>query len=164
MSIDEDTTRSNIKTHSKDNTVDVQGRHLGEFLAREVLGKPIDLVKMDIEGAEIEVIDSLDDDLIKQVGQWTIEFHDFSGLASASDVRRCVDRIAGLGFHELFWSKRRNTADVLLVNKNRLPLRRYILEQHIVRPARAGVRLASRLRTGSLARLMPFRIFAVTFI
>jgi hypothetical protein len=60
-------------------------------------------------------------------------------------MEQCVKRIAGLGFHELFWSKRRNNADVLLVNKNRLPFRRYIIEQHIVRPVRASIRLASRL-------------------
>jgi hypothetical protein len=146
MSIDEDTTRSTIKTHSKENTVDVQGRHLGEFLAKEVPGKTVDLIKMDIEGTEIEVIASLDDDLIKQVGQWTIEFHDFIGMTSVSEVESCVERIAGLGFHELFWSKHRNNADVLLVNKNRFPLGRYIVEQHIVRPARASIRLASRWR------------------
>jgi FkbM family methyltransferase len=146
MSIDEDTTRSTLKvTKEHTQTVVVQGRQFGDFLAHEVVDKSVDLVKMDIEGAEIEVIASLDDDLIKQVGQWTIEFHDFIGMMSVSDVERCVERIAGLGFHELFWSKRRNNADVLLVNKNRFPLRRYIIEQHIVRPARAGIRLANRL-------------------
>jgi FkbM family methyltransferase len=144
MSIDEETTRSTLKA-TKEYTVVVQGRQFGEFLAHEVAGKTVDLVKMDIEGAEIEVIASLNDDLIKQVGQWTIEFHDFIGMMSVSDVERCVERIAALGFHALFWSKRRNNADVLLVNKNRFPLRRYIIEQHIVRPARAGIRLANRL-------------------
>jgi FkbM family methyltransferase len=145
MSIDEDITRSTIIAGSKENKVAVQGRHFGEFLAHEVAGKTVDLVKMDIEGAELEVIASLDDDLIKRVGQWTIEFHDFMGMMSASDVERCVERIAGLGFYELFWSKHRSNADVLLVNKNRFPLRRYIIEQHIVRPARAGIRFVSRL-------------------
>jgi FkbM family methyltransferase len=145
MSIDEDITRSTIKVGSEENMIGVQGRRLEEFLAGEVAGRTIDLVKMDIEGAEIEVIASLDDDLIRRVGQWTIEFHDFMGKLSECDVRQCVERIARLGFHELFWSKRRNNADVLLVNKNRLPLRRYIIEQHFVRPARAGIRLASRL-------------------
>jgi FkbM family methyltransferase len=145
MSIDEDITRSTIKSSSKENKIAVQGRNLGEFFAHEVAGKVVDLVKMDIEGAEIEVIDSLDDDLIKQVGQWTIEFHDFLGMMSVSDVERRVARIAGLGFYELFWSKYRNNADVLLINKDRFPLRRYVKEQHIVRPARAGIRLARRL-------------------
>jgi hypothetical protein len=145
MSINEDSTRSIIKKNFSENTVTVPGRHLGEFLADEVAGKTVDLIKMDIEGAELEVIASLDDDVIKRVGQWTIEFHDFMGMMSVSDVGRCVERIAGLGFHELFWSRTRNNADVLLVNKNRLSLRRYIIEQHIVRPARAGIRLANRL-------------------
>jgi FkbM family methyltransferase len=151
MTIDEDTTRRTIKVfNSKENTVAVEGRRLGEFIAHEVAGKTIDLVKMDIEGAEIEVIGSLDDDLIKRVGQWTIEFHDFMSMMSASDVHRCVERIADLGFYELFWSRHRNNADVLLINKNRFPLSRYIVEQHIVRRARAGIRFASRLLTSRL--------------
>src|SRR5262249_17995786 len=36
LSIDEDTTRSTIKESSKKNTVAVQGRHLGEFLANRL--------------------------------------------------------------------------------------------------------------------------------
>lgn len=84
--------------------------------------------------------------IIKGVGQWTIEFHDFMGTLSESDVQRRMERIAGLGFHELFWSKKRNNADVLLVNKNQLSPRRFMVEQHIVRPVRAGLRFANRLR------------------
>jgi FkbM family methyltransferase len=146
MAIDQDITRSTIKNQFKgENTVPVQGRLLGDFLAYEVAGRPVDLIKMDIEGAETEVIASLDADLIKQVGQWTIEFHDFMGIMSLSDVERCVQRIAELGFHELFWSKHRNNADVLLVNKRRFSHQRYAVEQHIVRPARAGIRFARRL-------------------
>lgn len=65
IAIDEDITRSTITGSSNDakieHTVVVQGRRLEEFLVHELGGKNIDLVKMDIEGAEIEVIDSLDD-------------------------------------------------------------------------------------------------------
>jgi FkbM family methyltransferase len=144
ISIDSDRTRSAMRSEPTENTITVQGRRLDEFLACEVGGRNIDLVKMDIEGAEIEVIASLGDDVIRRVGQWTIEFHDFMGKMSVSEVERCVKRIAGLGFHELFWSKHRNNADVLLVNKHRLSPRRYIIEQHVVRPARASIRLAKR--------------------
>jgi FkbM family methyltransferase len=56
MSIDEDISHSTIKATSKENMVAVQGRQLGEFLAHEVDGRNVDLVKMDIEGAEIEVL------------------------------------------------------------------------------------------------------------
>jgi FkbM family methyltransferase len=102
ISIDEDRTRSTIKVGSEENMVIVQGRRLGDFLSGEVAGRTIDLVKMDIEGVEIEVIASLDDDLIRRVGPWTIEFHDFMGKLSVCDVKQCVERIARLGFHELF--------------------------------------------------------------
>jgi FkbM family methyltransferase len=145
MSIHSDITRSTVMGEPTGNTINVQGRHLEEFLAHEVSGRTVDLVKMDIEGAEVEVITSLNDDLIKRVGQWTIEFHDFLGRISVSEVEQCVERIAGLGFHELYWSKHRNNADVLLVNTNRFSYRRYLKEQHIVRPARAAIRFAKRL-------------------
>jgi hypothetical protein len=49
MSIDEDMTRSTIKVRSKENTVAVQGRRVGEFLDHEVAGRTIDF-KIDIRG------------------------------------------------------------------------------------------------------------------
>ena len=135
MLVNEDITRSTIKIGQTgariENVVAVQGRRLSDFLAQETLGRSPDLVKMDIEGAEIEVIASLDDDLIRQVGQWTIEFHDFLGMTSAAEVKRCIDRIVALGFRELNWSKRRNNADVLLVNSRRFGLIRHAYEQRL---------------------------------
>jgi len=52
MSIDEDITRSTLKGVSKENMVTVQGRRLGEFLASEISGKAVDLIKMDIHRFE----------------------------------------------------------------------------------------------------------------
>ena len=148
MSVDQDTTRSSIKRPPNGNAVTVQGRSFAEFLAHELPDRPIDIVKMDIEGAEIEVIESLDDEIIQKVGQWTIEFHDFNGLVKKEDVDRCVERVLDLGFRELFWSRRRNTADVLLVNKNILSVHRHIMEQHFVRLARAGLRATKKVARG----------------
>ena len=148
LALDEaDTTRSTIKEnvseHAKKSAV-IQGRSLQEFLNNEIPNRKIDLIKMDIEGAEIEAIASLDDDIIKQVGQWTIEFHDSLGLSDLSSVVSCIKRIADLGFYELFWSKGRNSADVLLVSKERLGPARYLSEQYMVRPLRAGARVVKR--------------------
>ena len=106
--------------------------------------RKIDLIKMDIEGAEIEAIASLDDYIIKRVGQWTIEFHDSLGLSDLSSAVGCISQIADLGFYELFWSKGRNSADVLLVSKERLGPARYLSEQYMVRPLRAGARFVKR--------------------
>lgn len=144
---DEDTTRSTVQENVRElhrKNVVVQGRNLQEFLHSELPHHNFDVVKMDIEGAEIEVLASLDDNLIKQVGQWTIEFHDELGLSSRSSVLNCIKRIADLGFYELFWSRRRNTADVLLVSKKRLGFERYLSEQYMVRLARAGARAMKR--------------------
>jgi hypothetical protein len=59
ISIDEDTTRRTVKISSEGKTVPVQGCDLGKFVAQEISGGVVDGVKMDIEGAEIEVSLSL---------------------------------------------------------------------------------------------------------
>src|SRR5262249_38303020 len=105
----------------------------------------IEVLKLDIEGAEIDVIDSLPDDLIRRIAQLTIEFHDWLGYYSETDVATRVDRIAALGFRELFWSRKRNSADVLLINGSRLGRLRYAFEHQVVRPLRAVGRAAHRL-------------------
>jgi hypothetical protein len=98
------------------------------------------VLKMDIEGAELEVLDSLNDEFFAEIGQLTIEFHDFLGYATTEDVVSRVDRIVSLGFWELYWSRRRNTGDVLLVNRRRMGRLRYLHEQEAVRRLRAAVR------------------------
>ena len=102
----------------------------------------IEVLKLDIEGAELAVIDSLSDDLICRIGQITVEFHDFLGYYSTDEVVARVDRMVALGFRELFWSEVRNTGDVLLVNKRHLGALRYAYEHEVVRRLRALSRLA----------------------
>ena len=41
---------------------------------------------MDIEGAEREVIDFLEDEFLRNISQITIEFHDFLGYATTQEV------------------------------------------------------------------------------
>ncbi len=138
LALDEDITRTAIGALAmKTATVEVPGRTLPGLLADAGIGGDIEVLKLDIEGAELGVIDSMPNDLIGRIGQITIEFHDFLGYHSTAEVERRVDRIAALGFRELYWSRRRNTADVLLVNARRLGPVRHALEQSAVRYARA---------------------------
>ncbi len=58
----------------------------------------IDLLKIDIEGQEIPMLDAASDDLLSRVGQITIEFHDFCGLISEHEVKRALARFKSLGF------------------------------------------------------------------
>jgi hypothetical protein len=116
------------------------GRTLGDFGISD-----IEVLKMDIEGAELEVIDSLDDNFFRGVRQMTIEFHDFLGYASTLEVNRRIDRLADIGFRELYWSACRNTGDVLLVNSRCMGKLRHIYEQEAVRRIRAVGRLWRRV-------------------
>src|SRR5579862_673232 len=121
----------------------VDGRHLGTTLGEFGIAD-IEVLKMDIEGAELEVIDSLDDKFFRGVRQMTIEFHDFLGYASTFEVNQRIQRLADIGFRELYWSSRRNTADVLLVNSRCLGPLRHLYEQEAVRRMRAGGRKLRR--------------------
>jgi FkbM family methyltransferase len=146
LRLDADITRTAIAGVGRggDTEVVVQGRALPGLLADAGVDGPIEVLKLDIEGAELEVIDSLADELISRIGQITIEFHDFLGYHSKEEVERRVARIARLGFRELFWSKSRNTGDVLLVNAERLGPVRHVFEQSLVRPVRAAGRALNR--------------------
>jgi FkbM family methyltransferase len=75
----------------------------------------IDLLKMDIEGEELAVLDSCSADSLRSIGQITVEFHEWIGLGTPADVRRVIRRMQGLGFYA-FNMSRTNYSDVLFVN------------------------------------------------
>lgn len=76
----------------------------------------VDVVKLDIEGAEIEAIDSCSDSLLRSVGQFTVEFHDFNGTVAVAEVERLIARFESLKF---CWFRRFRGCyyDTLFVNR-----------------------------------------------
>jgi len=65
-----------------------------ELLKRHDL-PTVDLLKLDIEGAEIEVLESCPDELLLRIPQLTVEFHDFNGLIPrAAALRSSIASIA----------------------------------------------------------------------
>jgi FkbM family methyltransferase len=78
----------------------------------------VDLLKLDIEGSEIEFIDAMSDAQLTTIGQIAVEFHDFIPLYSRSEVRRILQRLRKLGFCNM--SPNYGTYDVLLVNRHRV--------------------------------------------
>ena len=80
----------------------------------------VDLVKIDIEGAEIEAIDAITDEQLQAIGQMTIEFHDEFGYYSCDQSRRIIARLNRLGFVDLR-PEPASTVDVLLVNRYQCP-------------------------------------------
>ena len=71
---------------------------------------------MDIEGAEVEVLDSLTDELLVSIPQISVEFHDFCNLTPIDMVNRIATRLQTLGFYYLRMSGVGHQ-DTLFVNR-----------------------------------------------
>jgi len=125
-------------------TVEVEGITLERFV-REHGVDTIDLLKVDIEGAETAMFDSMSDELLSRVSQITVEFHDFCGLTSKEDIRRIRSRLEKLGF---YWINMMDkiSMDVVIVNRNRLPVTTAELwwMRFVVRNVTGGLRRVRR--------------------
>jgi FkbM family methyltransferase len=120
--------------------VTVPTRTLASLL-REANVNRVDLLKVDIEGAEIELFDSLSDSDIGRFDQITLEFHDFCDLVTPADVWRICERLQGLGYDSIRfggWDDRSDNLNWLFVRPG-LPragcLRRAYVK-HVVRRMR----------------------------
>ncbi|HYE61173.1 MAG TPA: FkbM family methyltransferase [Phycisphaerales bacterium] len=83
--------------------VTVEGLTLPDILARFGLalsptGQRLDLLKVDIEGAEVGLIMNAPDELLRSIDQITLEFHDFCGLNTADEIVQVCRRLKSLGF------------------------------------------------------------------
>jgi FkbM family methyltransferase len=82
----------------------------------------IDLLKLDIEGAEFELIAQAPDAVLRSIAQLTIEFHDFQPrFAGQGLFERACARLERLGFIACVMSFRTH-GDVLFLNRERLRL------------------------------------------
>lgn len=102
-------------SHSSDaHEITVPARSLAGFL--DSLGdEDIDLLKLDIEGAEIAALESLTDRHLSRIGQITIEFHDFCGYVKPKQVDAAIARLQAAGFVVISFSHH-TRGDVLMVN------------------------------------------------
>jgi Methyltransferase FkbM domain len=80
----------------------------------------IDVLKIDIEGAERQLVQVTDDVTLSAGKQITIEFHDFlPGTLRLDEVRRIRKRLKRLGFYCLPFSymlPEQDTCDFLFIN------------------------------------------------
>ena len=124
---------------------------LAEF-RRLALADQVDLLKVDIEGAEIELFSACDNDELRDVMQITVEFHDFAYRDLHDSVLRIFDRMVDIGFWVVPCSL--DNSDVLFINrKTGISMAEIIYLRSIVRYGRG---LRRRLRrsakgVGSLA-------------
>ncbi len=103
-------------THT--NAITVPGSTLTALQAQFGLYS-ISLLKLDIEGAEIEVLDSLTDEELKALPQLIIEFHDFILPQQLPDIARCMQRLESLGFITIR-ATRNYLMDMVFVNRQHL--------------------------------------------
>ncbi len=100
-------------THRK---IKVNSTTLKSFIHRVKL-KKVDLLKVDIEGSEIELFDSTPAPIIKSIKQITIEFHDFIDSELKPDVKRIIKYLKNLGFFYINFSPMKYH-DVLFINRD----------------------------------------------
>jgi FkbM family methyltransferase len=97
-----------------DTSVTVAGTTLKSFLNRHAIST-VDLLKMDIEGAEFDVLASTSDLDLLRIRQLTIEFHDFLDSSLLPRVRITDQRLRRLGFRRIKFTLFTN-GDVLYVH------------------------------------------------
>lgn len=77
----------------------------------------IDLIKIDIEGAEILLFNSTSSKTLAKISQISIEFHDFiASLKMEKEVEGIIKRLEEDGFYQINFS-RLNHYDVLFLNR-----------------------------------------------
>jgi FkbM family methyltransferase len=92
-----------------------------DTLLAKTEGKQIDVLKVDIEGLELELLTSLDQRILDRINQLTVEFHESLGIGSTKDVLAIMQRLRDFGFGVVRGSFF-DYSDVLFVHPGRLHL------------------------------------------
>lgn len=101
-------------------SVTVGATTLDAFCNEKAL-RAIDLLKVDIEGAEIDVLERLPQGFLAATGQITVEFHDFLDASELPRIRRVIRRMRESGFYFIRFSYH-DYSDCLFVNTGLHPL------------------------------------------
>ncbi len=120
-------------------------------LIKDHCGGRLDLLKLNIEGAEIPTLRASDDRTLQSIQQITIQFHDFiPELHQAGEVALAKERLRDLGFGEIIFKS--PNKDVLFVNlrAGALSPGRFLAEKLLVR-LRQYLRVVQK-RTGLSAK------------
>jgi FkbM family methyltransferase len=122
----------------------VEGITLESFIKAQKL-ETIDLLKVDIEGAEIDLFNSLSDETLRKIKQITVEFHDFK-FSMLEEVESIKSRLKSLNFACVVYS-RVHHGDVLFINREKckIPLLSFVYIQYISRYTTGFSRLLKRI-------------------
>ena len=115
---------------------------LGTFLAETGL-QTADLLKVDIEGMELDLFEAATDVELRRFRQITVEFHDFLWPEQTARVARVKRRLGLAGFRRIDFSL--DSTDVLFVRADSLPWPAWFRLRHVVRTWRGLRRIAARM-------------------
>jgi FkbM family methyltransferase len=111
---------SSCFSNASEGSVQVEAVTL-EDLILQLPADSIDLIKMDIEGAELGVLEGVPVEALKRLRQLTVEFHQFLYPESRVRIEAVKDRFHCAGFWVVDFS--RTNYDVLFVHPNVRPSR-----------------------------------------
>jgi FkbM family methyltransferase len=138
FTVDVNSEASSILIEGPANLVD--GISYSDLLTQQHLNQ-IDLVKMDIEGAELFALEDTERDVIRAAKQITLEFHDFCGLLTTAQVDGLVERMRDIGFYGVRFSN--NNTDWLFVRNDAISMFRWATVLAMAWSRRAVHRLRS---------------------
>jgi FkbM family methyltransferase len=99
--------------------VRVPALSLAEYLADQSL-RAVDLLKIDIEGAELDLFGGIDGDTLADVKQISVEFHVFRFPEHLPTVRSVLKKMQQMGFSAIDFS--RTWEDTLFINRRLIGL------------------------------------------
>lgn len=103
-------------------TSQVPAISLEDFLHQQHL-QHVHVLKVDIEGSELDMFQTTPDDVLEKFDQISVEFHEWLGCGTRADVRSIIYRLRQIGFRHLSFV-RGKYADVLFIHRRHLgPLR-----------------------------------------
>jgi FkbM family methyltransferase len=104
--------------------ISVEGLDFSTLLQRlELTSTTIDVVKVDIEGSELDVIHSLSGTDVAHIKQMTIEFHDWLNKDLRTGTIAAIQKLVSLGFEAYTDAPHHNVAvEMLFLNRKLLKL------------------------------------------
>lgn len=130
------------------NSVEVESVKLEDFCNEKCISR-VDLLKLDVEGAEIDILIELSAEFLSNIGQITVEFHDFIQKSEVPRIRKVIEKLINNGFF-FFQISRQDYADVLFVNSNIYRLTKFdVLKIYLIKYYRGLCRKIHRLINSS---------------
>lgn len=105
---------------NEESTVLVASTTLEEHCIVERIER-VGLLKLDIEGAELDVLENASSEFLSRVDQITVEFHDFLCKEDLPRIKACVSRLKSSGFYFIRMSFF-TWGDCLLLNRRTVHL------------------------------------------